>query len=616
MALASRNHAERNGSNGVHLKGHALRNAHLRERSLARARSAPPLAQLLVRIRAGTLQMTRLELARKSGISRGTLRDVELGVHTPTRQTLQQFVTFCKRQRVDVEELEELQRLYTGPGENLEQFIHRLELQAGSPRELARRVGISPTTLWEYRRGNYPLPIDLLRRLCKVVGEDTMPAEELWRRQERQRLLHRGYPAAWAELCVLCFRAGASESVLLERGVSTAAFRRLCYLELPPWSEVAAAAATLIREARELTDLESLWTENHREQTQRHRKDYGVRLKQLRKQRGISRRELADLFGIGGKKPARILKYIEEDGFYSMQAYPAGVVALLTDDDAEQEKLLRIWQDRRRQFHRRRRPEVRADLRLARERYGFELKEAADILGYSSQEYQRIERGVEPLLESACDRILQALHQAGRQRVEDLLRQRSKRDAERLAWKEPPTVSGLVSLLARREGGLVPLGRYLRRAGLRGLSTDKLRKMARGVETPAWCVLERIGRACDVDDLAEVRRDWEIRFRARLQARFPSPLGVELRMLIAETDSSLRHFSPKLGFNYSVLVREFHRIDRDQPLKWFHVERILKAAGVPADSDRWKEMRALWSTAAARKTKPMKTEEHKMKTAE
>src|SRR5207253_9848615 len=110
-------------------------NAHLRERSLARAQSAPPLAQVLVRIRAGTLQMTRLELARKSGISRGTLRDVELGVHTPTRQTLHQFVSFCKRQRVGAEEREGVQRLYTGPGETLEQFINRLELQAGSPRE-------------------------------------------------------------------------------------------------------------------------------------------------------------------------------------------------------------------------------------------------------------------------------------------------------------------------------------------------------------------------------------------------------------------------------------------------------------------------------------------------
>ena len=49
----------------------------------------------------------------------------------------------------------------------------------------------------------------------------------------------------------------------------------------------------------------------------------------------MSRRELADLFGVGGKKPARIIKYIEEDGFYSMQAYPAGLVAVLAGRSPE-----------------------------------------------------------------------------------------------------------------------------------------------------------------------------------------------------------------------------------------------------------------------------------------
>src|SRR6266446_3432930 len=98
MPQESQNGSER-------LTGHALRNFHLRERSLARSQSAPPLARALVKIRAETLQMTRLEFARRSGISRGTLRDLELGVHTPTRHTLQQFVTFCQKQRIDAEQL-------------------------------------------------------------------------------------------------------------------------------------------------------------------------------------------------------------------------------------------------------------------------------------------------------------------------------------------------------------------------------------------------------------------------------------------------------------------------------------------------------------------------------
>src|SRR5438105_14229529 len=118
-----------NGVNGTHLlRGHALRNAHLRERSLLRSQGAPPLARIVVEIRAQMLGMTRLEFSKKSGISRGTLRDLELGVHTPTRRILQRFVAFCDDRRVASERVEELRRLYAGPGANLEQFIARLEL--------------------------------------------------------------------------------------------------------------------------------------------------------------------------------------------------------------------------------------------------------------------------------------------------------------------------------------------------------------------------------------------------------------------------------------------------------------------------------------------------------
>ena len=185
-------------SRNGHLTGHALRNLHLRERSLKRSQSAPPLARALVRIRADILGMTRLEFVRRSGISRGTLRDLELGVHVPTRRTLQQFVGYCEKTGVDSGQLEEVRRLYAGPGDTLQELIARLELQAGSPRELARRVAISPATLWEYQRGHFPLPFDLLRRMCKSVGEDGTKAESLWYEAERQRFLDRGYPTPYA----------------------------------------------------------------------------------------------------------------------------------------------------------------------------------------------------------------------------------------------------------------------------------------------------------------------------------------------------------------------------------------------------------------------------------
>src|SRR5260370_29195223 len=108
------------------LAGHNLRNANLRERSLVRAQEAPPLARALVTLRARVLGLTRLEFARQSGISRGTLRDVELGVHTPTRRILQQFVDFCRGCGDAPEHLEEVYRLYAGAGDGLGSWIARL----------------------------------------------------------------------------------------------------------------------------------------------------------------------------------------------------------------------------------------------------------------------------------------------------------------------------------------------------------------------------------------------------------------------------------------------------------------------------------------------------------
>jgi transcriptional regulator with XRE-family HTH domain len=582
------------------LRGHALRNAHLRQRALLRAESAPPLARLLVTIRAGVLGLTRLELARRSGISRGTLRDLELGIHTPTRRILQLFLAFCQRAGVPAEHLEELRRLYAGAGETLEEFIARLELRAGSSRELARRVGISPATLWEYRRGNFPLPLALLRQLCASVDEDAGPAEVLWREAERQRLQERGYPEALAEFWVLCARAGYTEKHLLGLGLSTSVVRRLRYLEMPPWREVAGAAGQLC-DGDELAALERLWRRAEKSRPAPLPDPFGASLQQLRKQKGVTRRELADLFGIGGKKPARIIKYIEEDGFYSAQAFPAGLVALLTKEASRRDALLAAWQERRRQFHRRHRPETRLDLRLMREWYGFEPRDMEPILGYSSLEYQKIERGVSPLADTARERILHAIRRAGERRVEALLQHRRACEDAREAWRRPPTVPDLITLLARREGGLIPLSRHFKRAGLKGLWAARLRTIARGEEVPPWCLLKQIARAGDVTELDELHADWQRRYRDELRACCPSPLGVELRLLIGEVAESLRDFSPRLGFNYSVLVRDLQKIDRDELIKWFHVERIARAAGVAPDDGRWRELHALWSTASDRK---------------
>src|SRR5262249_6666134 len=186
-----------------------------------------------------------------------------------------------------------------------------------------------------------------------------------------------------AEVWVLCSRGGCAEKHLTQLGMSTATVRRLRYLELPGWEDVQKTARKLCRSPAELRTLEQLWKQAAQQPRQKAADSFGPRLHQQRKRQGISRREIADLFGIGGKKPARIIKYIEEDGFYSAQAFPAGLVAVLVEAPAERERLLSLWQERRRQFHRRHRPETRTDLRLARELYGFESGEMEAILGYS-----------------------------------------------------------------------------------------------------------------------------------------------------------------------------------------------------------------------------------------
>lgn len=588
-------------STNGHLHGHALRNLHLREKSLRRAEGAPPLARLLVTIRAKELGMTRLEFSRRSGISRGTLRDLELGIHAPTRRLLQRLLTFYKRSKVKPELLDEVRRLYTGPRGTLTELISWLEVQTGSARELARRVGISPSTLWEYRRGRFPLPLSLLQAICKAGGEEPAAAESLWHSAERQRLLDRGYPAPLAEFWALCHRASLAEKDLPALGIGTAALRKLRYLELPPWEQVARAAKSICRGDEELRDLKRLWTSGETEQRDKPADTFGSRLRKLRLSRGIERREMADLFGIGGKKPAQSVKHIEEGGAYSAHAYPEGLAAVLSDDPKERVELVRMWERRRARFLQRHRPETWVELRLRREAFGYGIQEMEAILGYSSLEYQRIERGVVRLSQPAQARVLAALEKAGQQRVADLLARRKAEKQRRDSWRAPASVVDLVSLLIEREGGLVPLTRLLKRTGVLGIWPGRLKAIAAGREVPPWPVLQQIGQACSVSDFAALRDDWQANYRRRLEGEGIAPLGVEVRLLIGEKASSARALSPRIRISYPVLTRDLQRIDCGKPVRWLAIERILNAAKADPSGPAWERIEAWWLSTARRK---------------
>ncbi len=644
------------------LTGHALRNANLRQRSLKRSKSAPPLARKAVEVRVSDLGMTRIELARQSGISRGALRDLELGIHTPTRNTLERFIEFSDEAGVSEERLDELRDLYAGSPDTMENVIARLELKAGSSPRLAKKVGVSAATLWEYRRGNFPVPHAILRKMCDTLKVEFERAENVWQDSERTRFLDRGFPASLAEFCMLRLRAGHAESDLLELGLGTAQLRRLCYLELLPWARIAGVAKTMCRNDAELRNLRELWQEDYRQQKGEGLHAFGLRLKKLREQQGITRREMSDLFLVGGKKPARIIKHIEEDGHYSQQAFPAGLIALLADplisDDALSEnlskspsdsatehadsnnghshgrnngtargtqeaasmngasvtdlaeasnaeaadrlafeeslELRKLWEQRRIRFHLRHRPEMQLDLRLQREFFGFDVNDAAKVLGYTSLEYQKIERGIEQLSDSARTRILKALSEAGYEKVDRIFQRRNRRDTKRVAWKSPGSVSEMIRLLAVREGGLVPLSRTLRDAELAGISPPRLRSYLQEEETPSWSLLHGIAESCGVKKLGEVHINWIHRYREQLKKKSDSLLAVELRLLIAEVAPTLRAFAKRLPFNYSVLLRDLYRVEGHEPIKWPHIERLLRAAGLPSSSERWRVIVRLW----------------------
>ena len=391
-------------------------------------------------------------------------------------------------------------------------------------------------------------------------------------------------------------RAGHPESHLLRLGVSNATFRHLRYLELPPWEEVAVAARKLCRDSCELQALQKLWAQG--EQEQQLLTGFGPHLKELTNG-WASVAANWRICSASAVKSRRIFKHIEEDGLYSAVAYPAGLVAVLTTDSAERTRLLDLWQQRRVDFHRRRRPETRTELRLVRRTVWVQPGRHGTAAGLHqpgvSEGRARRQSAAGHRASASCGRCTRRVSGAWTPCCSSDARRRCAGRCGDAALGR-----GLITSLADREGGLLPLARLLKGAGLRGLWIGRLRAMVQCCELPAWPVLEQLALVCGVEDLSDLRQDWSTRYRAQLQERYTSPLAVELRGLIAEKANTLRDLSPKLGFNYSVLVREFQRIDHDEPLRWFHIERLLRVLQVRPDGERWKEIRALWSTVCDR----------------
>jgi hypothetical protein len=116
---------------------------------------------------------------------------------------------------------------------------------------------------------------------------------------------------------------------------------------------------------------------------------------------------------------------------------------------------------------------------------------------------------------------------------------------------------------------------------------------------PAWPLVERVASACGVADLSAARRDWEAKYRERLEAAGLPALAVEVRVLIAESAGSARAVSLRAGVCYCALTRDLRRIGRGQPVAWPRLERVLRGAGLGPGCPRWERVHAWWHSAAA-----------------
>ena len=301
---------------------------------------------------------------------------------------------------------------------------------------------------------------------------------------------------------------------------------------------------------------------------------------------------MADLFGVGGKKPAQLIQSIEEKGCYSAGPTLPGWRPCCAPNRTTGGVCWRCGRSGEAIS-----PPASAgdaiESALARRLYGFEHRDMEAILAYTPVEYQKIERGVGPLSDAGRARILEAVHRAGQRRVETLLKARDQRDLEREAgasrrrcrpwspcWPPVKEVHSPDTISAPCQG-------YQLLA--RPAAVDRP-----GTGSAPLAPGYKIGLVCGVPDLSTVLDDWREQYRRRLQVAGCSPPWPEVRLLIAEVATTARAFSRRLGLNPSVLVRDLQRLDKGKGVKWFHVERILTAAGVAPHERRWEQIHAWW----------------------
>ena len=220
-------------------------------------------------------------------------------------------------------------------------------------------------------------------------------------------------------------REGYAEKHLPGLGLGTAALRRLRYLELPAWPEVAAVARTLCRDDDEWrvpgTPLAGEERDRERASSPTPSAHACTKLRQAQ--------------GHGPPRAGRPVRHRRQEAGADHQVRRGRrlstprrptprVWSPCWPDEAEEQRarLLGLWEERRRQFHRRHRPETRLDLRLAREPYGFELQghgghPGVRAAGVPANRARRRAR----CRSAAQARILQAIERAGQQRVAALL---------------------------------------------------------------------------------------------------------------------------------------------------------------------------------------------------
>lgn len=398
--------------------------------------------------------------------------------------------------------------------------------------------------------------------------------------------------------------------------------------ELPSWQRITRLAATVLPADR-MNDVRDAWLECEGESAKR------ITLQQafnhIRTARGITVKDLAEAHGIQSpeqrgktlKTDNRKQKYrwdrevhnpMDKGGFFA-QTSARGTVGCIARTQEEWNALRQLFEEGRRRFYRRSGSELRGEIlemRIAQEWNGVSAEQMHQEF---NKERKRAQQSVPPL-----DRIKRVAWgyvapESGelccyRNLIEKLGQTRESTVVSRLRVDDDPlenfedvsSVTEMISKLAESAKGFKRFDERVNdHAGdVRALHvrSNRLSRIAKGLELPALPLLEHIASSFNVDMPDAVRRDWFARYPAELQTRTRAPLSKPLpRMLttlIYAGHLSINDFLAERLPGVTTVPYTVNGLENKERIAWKNVSQILSARDVASDSPQWKFAEALF----------------------